>query len=135
LLPRDLEDESLRCEILTRDNDGKYTVAFDEVFKSTDCQVKPITPESPNLQAHVERVIQTLKHEVLNGFCVVSNQHLDFILRTAADWYNHRRSHSARDHLPPVRDDEEPETIDLTEQTIVCHKKLGGLLKSYHAAA
>ena len=48
---------------------------------------------SPNLQAHVEHVIQTIKHEVLNAFCNVSNRHMDYILRTAQDWYNHRRGH------------------------------------------
>ncbi len=52
-----------------------------------------------NLQAFVERVIQTLKHEVLNGFCVVSETHLDHILRVAQDWYNHRRGHTEREHL------------------------------------
>jgi putative transposase len=61
---------------------------------------------SPNLQTHVERVIQTIMHEVLNAFCVVSNAHLDDLLRVSQDWYNHRRGHSARDHLPPVRDSE-----------------------------
>lgn len=29
-----------------------------------------------NLQAFVERVIWTLKHEVLNAFCLVSERHL-----------------------------------------------------------
>ncbi len=73
------------------------------VPRGMDCEVKPITPMSPNLQAHVERVIQTIKHEVLNGFCLVSNSHLDHILRLTQSWYSERRCHSARDNLPPVR--------------------------------
>ena len=47
-----------------------------------------------------------LKHEVQNAFCIASNRHMDHILRTSMDWYNKRRGHSARDHLPPVRDSE-----------------------------
>jgi hypothetical protein len=35
--------------------------------------------------------LNTLKHEALNGFCVVSEKHLDRILRRAAEWYNYRR--------------------------------------------
>ena len=88
-----IDDNGLECGILCRDNDTKYVQQFDAVFKSTDCQIKRITPMSPNLQAHVEHVIQTIKHEVLNAFCNVSNRHMDYILRTAQDWYNHRRGH------------------------------------------
>jgi putative transposase len=72
---------------------------------------------------------------VLNAFCVVSERHLDHILKTGADWYNRRRGHSARDHLPPVRDEGEPQAVDLIRHKIVCHTELGGYLKSYRAAA
>ncbi|WP_425571335.1 integrase core domain-containing protein [Novipirellula rosea] len=58
---------------------------------------------SPKLQAIVARVIQTLKHEILNAFCVINEQHLDHILRVSQDWYNHCRDHTARSHLPPAR--------------------------------
>jgi len=50
----------------------------------------------------VERVIQTLKYEAINGFCIVNEQHLDHILKIGADWYNKRRGHSGRDHLLPA---------------------------------
>ena len=83
-----IDENELKCGILCRDNDTKYVRQFDAVVKSTGCEVKRITPMSPNLQAHVERVIQTLKHEVLNAFCIVSNRHMDHILRTAQDWYS-----------------------------------------------
>jgi putative transposase len=72
---------------------------------------------------------------VLNGFCVVSEKHLDHILRRAADWYNHRRCHSARGNLPPVRNEGNPAVINLKKAKIVCDSELGGHLKSYRAAA
>ena len=130
-----LQDEGLPCELLQRDQDTKYVDEFDEVFRSTGCKIKKTPARSPNLQAFVERVIQTLKHEILNAFCVVSEKHLDHILRVSQDWYNHRRGHSSRDHLPPVRDNEVQPTVDLKSKRIVCHTELGGHLKSYHAAA
>ena len=83
-----LEEENLPCGILQRDRDTKYVDQFDEVFRSTGCEIKKTCPRSPNLQAFVERVVQTLKHEVLNAFCVVSESHLDHILRVSQDWYN-----------------------------------------------
>ena len=130
-----LQDEGLSCEILQRDQDSKYIDSFDEVFRSTGCRIKKTPARSPNLQAFVERVIQTLKHEVLNAFCVVSEKHLDHILRTSQDWYNHRRGHSGRDHRPPVREQATIPAIDLTKHKLVCHTELGGHLKSYRAAA
>jgi putative transposase len=130
-----LQAENLPCAILQRDRDAKYVNSFDQVFIGEGRRIK-ITPiKSPNLQAYVERVVQTLKHEVLNAFCVVSERHLDHILKTGADWYNRRRGHSARDHLPPVRDEGEPQAVDLIRHKIVCHTELGGYLKSYRAAA
>jgi len=81
-----LQNEGLPCELLQRDQDTKYVDAFDAVFRSTGCKIKKTPPRSPNLQAFVERVIQTLKHEVLNAFCVVSEKHLDHILRVSQDW-------------------------------------------------
>ncbi len=130
-----IAEEKLPCTILGRDNDKKYVASFDAVFKSMDCEVKPITPMSPNLQAHVERVIQTIKHKVLNGFCIVSTSHLDHILRVTQSWYNKRRCHSARDNLPPVRPVAPSEPIDLSKQKLICDEELGGHLKSYRAAA
>jgi putative transposase len=130
-----LQDEGLPCEVLQRDQDSKYIDSFDEVFRSTGCKIKKTPARSPNLQAFVERVIQTLKHEVLNAFCVVSEKHLDHIRKVGADWYNHRRGHSVRDHLPPAWEDESPPTVDLDKHLIICHAELGGYLKSYHAAA
>ena len=76
-----LQDEGLPCELLQRDQDTKYVDSFDDVFRPTGCQIKKTCPRSPNLQAFVERVIQTLKNEVLNAFCVVSETHMDHILR------------------------------------------------------
>jgi len=130
-----VEDENLKCEIISRDNDRKYTDSYDEVFKSNGCTVQRNTPESPNLQAHAERVIQTIKHEILHGFVIITNQQLDVILRRGSEWYNTRRGHSARDHLPPVRDDDSPPTSDLKTAEIDCHAELGSLLKSYRPTA
>jgi len=105
------------------------------VFTGEGREIKKTTPRSPNLQAFVERVIQTLKHAVLNGFCVVNEKHLDHILKVGADWYNKRRGHSGRNHLPPVRDEGEPPVNDLAKHEFVCHNELGGHLKFDRAAA
>ena len=57
------EDMSLSPEYLMRDNDVKFRRQFDDVFKTSGVEIKRTVPMSPNLRAHVERFIQTLKFE------------------------------------------------------------------------
>ena len=68
-------------------------------------------------------------------FCSVNEQHLDHILRVGTDWLSHRRGHSCRDYLPPVRDEGELPVVDLTMHKLFSHSKLGGNLKSHRVAA
>ena len=125
------EDIGLEPEVLMHDRDTKFTSEFDEIIKSTGCEIKQTPIRSPNLQAHVERVVQTLKHEVLNEFVVVSEKHLNHICREAQTWYNNERGHSARENLPPGWSErpEEVQTIKLKD--VACSTRLGGLLKHY----
>lgn len=130
-----LDDNELKCEILMRDRDCKYVDSFDEIVRSTGGEIKLTPIMSPNLQAHVERVIQTIKHEVLNAFCIVTNEHLDSILRVTQDWYNNRRGHSSRDHLPPLFQSADVASRRLEKAQVVCDSELGGHLRSYRRVA
>ncbi|TWU44465.1 hypothetical protein Poly51_61800 [Rubripirellula tenax] len=57
------------------------------------------------------------------------------ILRTTQSWYNQRRGHSSRDHLPPIRDDAVTVPIKFSKDNVVCDLQLGGHLLSYRHAA
>jgi putative transposase len=130
-----VDEHDLPCEPVMLDDDKQYPKTFDDAFTTPTCTVKRNVQALSNPQAHAERVIQTLKHEALNAFCVVSERDLDLRLRLAADWYNHRRCHSVRGNLPPVRDSDDPPVVDLKKQRIDCDSELGGHLKPYRAAA
>lgn len=125
------EDIELEPEILMHDRDAKFTKEFDEIVQSRGCETKKTPIQSPNLQAHVERVVQTLKHEVLNEFVVISEKHLNHICREAQDWYNNERGHSARENLPPSWDLPPQETKSIKLNDVFCTTRLGGLLKHY----
>lgn len=71
----------------------------------------------------------------LNAFCVVTNQHLDRFLRAAQDWYNKRRGHSARDHLPPTQGEASFPLIPFSKNQVICDTTLGGHLISYRRTA
>src|SRR5688572_12948596 len=57
-----------------RDNDSNYHPDFDRVLQSAGIAIKRNTPRPPNLLAHVERLIQTLKHGCLDKFVIVANR-------------------------------------------------------------
>lgn len=90
---------------------------------------------SPNLNARVERFVQTIKFEALNHFITFGQRHLDYPVSEFVDYYNKHRSHSSREHLPPCSAEppSEFEAIKLNE--IHCEKHLGGLIKSYERIA
>jgi len=71
------------------DNDKKYPQPLDDEFTTPTCKVKWNVPALLNLQSPAMRVVQALKHEVLNAFRV-ERKALDHIL-DGANWYNHRR--------------------------------------------
>ena len=52
-----VDEHDLPCKMVMRDNDKKYPQTFDDVFTTSTCRVKRNVPASPNLQAHVERVV------------------------------------------------------------------------------
>ena len=125
------QSENLPITIVLRDNDVKYPPKFDEILRSAGVKVPKMPVQSPNLRAHVERVIQTLQMEALDGLLIVSERHLNHINRELKNWYNTERSHSARDHLPPAWDKPPPPQNTVLPREIVCTTRLGGLLNSY----
>lgn len=118
-----------------RDNDVKYLPAFDEVLESGGGKVKRNTPASPNLRAHVERCIQTMKLECLDGFVIVAERHLDFVCKVWSCHYNEERPHSARSYLPPGWEKPPEPTGAIRPGDVVCESRLGGLSQSYSRRA
>ncbi len=129
------EDMGVAPEYVMRDTDAKFSRQFDEVLKSSGAEVKRNTPRSPNLRAHVERFIQTLKMKCLDKFVIVSERHLNSICRVWSRHYNEERPHSARKHLPPDFTAPPEEATAVRLSNIVCTSKLGGVINSYSLRA
>jgi putative transposase len=129
------DDLNLMPKYVMRDNDTKFTAQFDAAIESSGAKIKRNTPVSPNLRAHVERFIQSLKQECLDKFVIVAERHLNHVNREWRLHYNRERPHEARGHLPPGFE-RPPETNDAVRASdIVCRMRLGGLLKHYERRA
>lgn len=124
------------CRVLTRDRDQKFGKAFDGALRA-----KGITPVrlphcAPNLNAHVERFIQTLQVECLDRFIVCGREHLDHLMAEFIEHYNAERPHSSIGHRPPAgRPPPPPPRLAGREGDIRCRTRLGGVLRHYYRRA
>jgi putative transposase len=132
---RFVEEQNLGCQTIMRDWDGKFTKDFDSLFKARAISVKPVGPRAPNLNAFIERWIQSLKHEALNHFVVFGLEHFDYLVREFVTYYHECRPHQGIGNrlIGSTGDDEAPLITSIDQ--VRCESRLGGLLKSYSRAA
>ena len=74
-----------RC--LIRDRDAKFSRPFDAVLRSEGMRVIRTPVWTPDANAHVERVIETIRAECLDWTVILGRGHLDRALRTYAEHY------------------------------------------------
>ncbi|WP_053722160.1 hypothetical protein [Saccharothrix sp. NRRL B-16348] len=60
---------------LLRDRDGKYSQTFDAIFQGEDLRVIKSAPQAPRMNAHCERVIGTLRRELLDHILITGEAH------------------------------------------------------------
>jgi hypothetical protein len=88
-------------ECLVRDNDGKFTSAFDSVFNTERTRVIRTPVRAPQANGVAERFVGTARRECLDWLLVANHRHLQHILREFIDHYNCHRPHRALDLAPP----------------------------------
>jgi putative transposase len=82
------------------------------------------------MNAHCERVIGTLRREVLDHILIARH-----VLPTYEDHYNRHRPHQARDQLPPNVHQRPTAVHDLDTHRPHRTRVLGGLTNEYRHAA
>ncbi|MCC7421035.1 MAG: transposase, partial [Planctomycetaceae bacterium] len=125
------DDVDLKPEYVQHDRDTKFTAAFDEMFEATGVTINKTVPHSPNLNAFIERFIQTAKQEVFSRFVICGEKHLNHLARELQTHYNFERSHSSREYLPPALEKEPEPVTAIKLADVACETRLGGLLKHY----
>jgi len=89
----DLGDRAITMTFLLRDRDSRFTSAFDAVFTADGIRILTSPPGAPRANAICERMIGTLRRELLDRVLIVNEHHLRRILATYLHHFNTVRPH------------------------------------------
>jgi hypothetical protein len=73
-----------RMRFLIHDRDGKFTAAFDDVFRSDGLNVIHTPIRAPQANAYAERFVRTIRAECLDWLLILGRRHLEQVLRTSS---------------------------------------------------
>ena len=112
----------------------RFTTAFAEVFKAEELRIINTLPKTPRMNAVCERVIGTLRRELLDRILILGERHLALVLREYLIHYNCHRPHQSRQQRPP--DIETQPVRDAANPRAVRRKPVvAGVISEYHHAA
>ncbi len=125
-----LADREPRIRFLIRDNDQKFTQAFDTVFRSEGIDVIPTPYHAPNANAYAERVIRSIREECLDMLLIINQTHLHYVMHEYTEFFNTARPHQGLDQQIPV-----PMMTHKSIGPVGCRTVLGGILHDYYRDA
>ena len=135
-LMTDLADRVSATKFLLRDRDSRFTRAFDAVFAADDIQILTSPPGAPRANAICERMIGTLRRELLDRVLVVNERHLRQILTVYLHHCNATRFRRTLAQLAPAQaETQPPPVIDLADHQVRRRPILGGLTSEYQISA
>jgi len=118
--------ESIR--FLIRDRGSNFTTRFDAVFQATGTRILRTAVQAPRMNAICERLVGTLRRELLDRMLILGEGHLRTILAEYQVHYNTARPHQGiAQHVPDGEHDGGHLTVaDLDRGRILRKPVLGG---------
>ncbi len=101
------------------------------MLKDSGVNVLRLPARSPNLNAHAERFVLSVKSECLNRVIPLSEHHLR---STITDFVRHYHGERPYEGLNNCLIDPD-ETAGRAVGSIVCRERVGGMLRCYHREA
>ena len=121
------------CRYLLHDRDAKFCTGFDAILESVGIRAVRLPPRSPNLNAHCERWIKSVKTEMMSKMILFGEGSLRHCLQNYLSHYHTERNHQGKENMilfPAPAD-----RIGESSGEILKRERLGGLLKFYHREA
>jgi putative transposase len=116
---------------LLHDRDEKFVHGFDRMLRTSGVEPVVLPPRSPNLNAHCERFVRSIREEALNQMIVIGEGSLRYVIQSYLIHYHHERNHQGLGNQLIV-----PESgMEDQRGFVVRRERLGGLLSYYHREA
>jgi len=116
---------------LIHDRDTKFTQAFDTLLKGSRVEPILLPPRSPNLNAHCERFVRSIKEEALDRLLMLGERSLHYVIHQYLAHYHTERNHQGLHNQLIVRE----EAVGGHAGYVVRRERLGGLLNYYYREA
>ena len=83
---------------LIHDRDTKFTPAFDGLLKDSGVEPIVLPPRSPNVNAHCERFVRSIKEEALARMVMLGERALSHVIHLYLAPYHTERNHQGLDN-------------------------------------
>jgi putative transposase len=121
---------------LIRDRGSNFTASFDAVFQATGTTIVRTAVQAPRMNAICERLIGTLRRELLDRTLILNQAHLHAVLAEYQEHYNTARPHQGIDQrVPDPGPAPRVTAADLDACRIRRKPVLSGLINEYERAA
>ena len=122
---------------MIRDRGSNFTASFDAVFQAVGTRILRSAVQAPRMNAICERLVGTLRRELLDRVLILGEAHLRAVLAEYHLHYNTARPHQGIAQRVPDDEPGAPRTtvIDVDTQQIRRKPVLGGLINEYTHAA
>jgi transposase InsO family protein len=121
---------------LIRDRGSNFTASFDAVFQATGATILRSAVQAPRMNATCERLVGTLRRELLDRVIILGETHLHAVLAKYQAHYNTARPHQGiAQHVPDGERDRRIAPTDLHSERIRRKSVLYGLINEYTRAA
>ena len=135
-LTLDLGKRFADFRFLIRDHGSNFTASFDAVFQTTGVTIVRTAVQAPRMNAICERLIGTLRRELLDRTIILSNAHLRTVLANYQEHYNTARPHQGIGQRVPDNDPAPRLTTSALDARQIYRKPvLNGLINEYERAA
>ena len=136
-LALNLDERFEDFRFLIRDRGSNFTASFDAVFQAAGTTILRTAVQAPRMNATCERLVGTLRRELLDRMLILGEAHLHAVLAEYQEHYNTAQPHQGIAQRIPDRD---PHTFhsaaaDLDSRQIRRKPVLNGLINEYLRAA
>jgi len=124
-------------KFLLRDRGSNFTASSGAVFQAAGTRILRTAVQAPRMNATCERLVGTLRRELLDRVLILGERHLRAVLTDYQAHYNTARPHQGIAQRVPGDEPDAPRTTvtDVDRQPIRRKPVLGGLINEYTHAA